>query len=312
MFHKRSTMSTNQYLYKRILLVFLATVLFMFLYMLSSSNRTCRMCVDNSFYVKSNSKSKSKSKFKETYSDKNTLHEVVNYDNGLVSIIIPSYNRYEMLLHAIDSCVKQTYKNIEIIVVDDCSTDSRYLNLPFLKFPNTKIIRLAQNSRETYKSKSAQGMTRQEGVQEAKGTWIAFLDDDDFFLPEKIEKQLAFMKKNDVLFCSTNMFFIKHNKVSADKLDFQNLGLFRPANTVPQHLTLPIIKKHNYINNSSVMLHKSIVDKAGSFRPVVFEDWDYWKRCLLYVPYCLYLDEPLVYYTTSIEGNDHQKNYSIN
>jgi teichuronic acid biosynthesis glycosyltransferase TuaG len=274
--------------YNSILLLLLAIALIFLLYI---ANTKCQMCKQEPFTMR-------------------TSDLLVNYTDPLVSIIIPSYNRYEMVLHAIQSCLNQSYQNIEIIVVDDCSTDSRYLNLPFLKFPKTFIIRLPENSRQTYKSKTAQGMTRQEGIREAKGQWIAFLDDDDFFLPEKIAKQLAFMKQYNALFCSTNMFFIKHNKVSADKLDFQNLGLFRPAQSVPLKLTLPIVKAHNYINNSSVILHKTIIDKAGSFRPVVFEDWDYWKRCLLYVPYCLYLDEPLVHYTTSIEGEDHVKNYS--
>ena len=105
----------------------------------------------------------------------------------LVSVIIPTYNRYDHLVHAIKSCLNQTYPNIEVIVINDASTDPRYLDGSLDRFPRTTIIHLPINQRIKYGTPAAQGMTRQEGLLVARGEWIAFLDDDDWFHPEKVE-----------------------------------------------------------------------------------------------------------------------------
>lgn len=143
--------------------------------------------------------------------------------DSLVSIIIPSYNRYELLTHAIRSCIAQTHAKIEIVVVDDCSTDPRYRDGALEEFPMTKVLHLSINQREKYRTGSAQGMTRQEGINVASGQWIAFLDDDDLFLPHKIQVQLSALFRRKMLFCSTNMVKVTHRKISTDGLSL-NIG----------------------------------------------------------------------------------------
>ncbi len=226
----------------------------------------------------------------------------------LVSIIIPTYNRYELLLHSIQSCINQTYKNIEIIVINDCSTDQRYYSGELEKLDKTKIIHLPINMRIKHNANSAQGLTRQEGIKIAKGEWVAFLDDDDFYLPNKLSIQIDYMKKKNILFSSTNMFIINHNSISIDKLDFNVIRQYFNKGYIPKVLTLDIIEKNNFINNSSVVMHKSIVEKTGEFKAVKYEDWEYWKRALHNTD-CYYIDIPLIYYTMTIQGNQNNKNY---
>jgi len=102
-------------------------------------------------------------------------------ETPLVSIIIPAYNRAGFLKEAIKSVLAQTYKNIEVIVVDDGSTD----NTPKLvkQFTDKRIIYLRQENKGA-------SSARNKGIESARGNYIAFLDSDDIWLPQKIEKQL--------------------------------------------------------------------------------------------------------------------------
>lgn len=232
----------------------------------------------------------------------------MSYVKNLVSIIIPTYNRYEFLLHSIQSCLNQTYKNIEIIVVNDCSTDERYYTNIIEQFEKTKVIHLPVNMKTKYNITASQGMTRQEGVNIAKGEWIAFLDDDDFFIPDKIELQLNYMYNNNCLFSCSNMYNINHNSVNINKLDFNIINEYFENRIIPNILTLNIINNDNLICNSTVLLHYSIVKKVGFFKPIIYEDWDYWKRALIYSN-CYYIDIPLVYYTKNVENKENSKYY---
>lgn len=226
---------------------------------------------------------------------------------GLVSVIIPTYNRYELLNHSIKSVLDSTYKNIEIIVVNDCSTDNRYYSGDLEKYEKTTVIHLPINQREKYNKNYAQGMTRNCGLEIAKGEWIAFLDDDDFYLPNKLDIQISLMKHHSYKFSSTNMFLINHNQISVDKLDFNIINKYFEQN-LPQVFNSNLISRSNYINNSTVVIHRSIVAIVGNFNLVNYEDWDYWKRALEHTN-CLYISEPLVYYTKTINNNENIKNY---
>lgn len=225
---------------------------------------------------------------------------------GLVSIIIPTYNRYDHLVHAIRSCLHQTYPHIEVIVVNDASTDPRYLDGSLDHFHRTTILHLPINQRKKYGTLAAQGMTRQEGMFIARGEWIAFLDDDDWFHPEKIEKQLNALKDTPYLLCSANMTRIHHTvPPTSDTMSIQAVGPYFTRGSLPSVLSPELVQKINYVNNSTVLIHRSVVERTGSFRAVPYEDWDYWKRTGESV---LYLDEPLVNYTVST-AYERKKDY---
>ena len=119
-----------------------------------------------------------------------------------VSVIIPTYNRFHYLLNAIKSVKEQTYKNIEIIVVNDCSIQKEYYLFDFKKNFGDEfyILHLPKNSKEIFGIVSPGGHARNIGMMLSSGTYIAFLDDDDYFLPSKIEKQLKLMKKKIIPF----------------------------------------------------------------------------------------------------------------
>lgn len=232
--------------------------------------------------------------------------ESSEFIQGLVSVIIPSYNRYELLNHSIRSVLANTYKNVEIIVINDCSTDQRYYSGELEKYEKTTVIHLPINMRVKHNVPAAQGLTRNYGLEKAKGEWIAFLDDDDFYLETKIEKQLEEMKKYNIQFSTTPMYMINHSSISMDKLNFNIVNKINESDLKNKIFNLEMITKQNYIMNSTVMIHRSIVKKVGKQHIVPHgeEDWDYWKRALQYTD-CLYIGEPFIYYTLTVQ--DHMK-----
>lgn len=116
--------------------------------------------------------------------------------DGLVSIIMPSYNTAKYILDSIKSVLAQTYDNWELIIVDDCSTDNTDEVLSGI---SDKRIRYYKNEKN-----SGAAISRNKALREAKGRWIAFLDSDDLWMPEKLEKQIGFMEKNGYTFSYTN------------------------------------------------------------------------------------------------------------
>ncbi len=116
--------------------------------------------------------------------------------NDLVSIVMPSYNTGQYIGDSIESILSQTHKNWELIIVDDCSTDN---SMEVIRSYNDPRIVLLQN-----KKNSGAAISRNYALREAKGKWIAFLDSDDTWVPEKLEKQIKFMKDNNYSFTFTD------------------------------------------------------------------------------------------------------------
>lgn len=115
-------------------------------------------------------------------------------DYGLVSIITPTWNCARFICETIHSVQAQTYLNWEMIISDDCSTDNtKEMIASYLKADNR--IKYICNEKN-----SGAAITRNNALKVAKGRWVAFLDSDDLWLPEKLEKQVAFMVKNNYAF----------------------------------------------------------------------------------------------------------------
>lgn len=128
----------------------------------------------------------------------------------LVSVIMPSYNTAKYIGETIKSVQAQTYENWELIIVDDCSTDNTDTAVePFL---SDERIRYLKNSRN-----SGAAVSRNYALREAKGKWIAFLDSDDLWLPDKLEKQINFMLENGYHFSYTNYVEIDENSIPNGK-----------------------------------------------------------------------------------------------
>lgn len=164
---------------------------------------------------------------------------------GLVSIITPTYNCAEFIGETIDSVQSQTYISWEMIIVDDCSTDNTKENVENYSKNDKRIKYYCMISQ----SGAAKARTR--AMQLAQGEYIAFLDSDDLWISDKLEKQLTFMKQHDVAFTCT----------AYEQIDEEGKLLNRIVKTVP---------KVNYnrvlldcpIGNSTVMYS---VKKMGKF-----------------------------------------------
>lgn len=114
----------------------------------------------------------------------------------LVSIIMPSYNTGKFIQETIDSVINQTYDNWELIIVDDCSSDN-----------TDEIVKSIKDGRIVYlknKKNSGAAISRNKALKMAKGKWVAFLDSDDLWKKDKLEKQIEFMKNNNYHFSYTN------------------------------------------------------------------------------------------------------------
>lgn len=231
-----------------------------------------------------------------------------NNKEPLVSVVIPSYNRFEYLLDAIKSVQNQTYTNIEIIVVNDCSTQEQYYSFDFGSVVN--IYHLPQNSKEIFGYPSG-GYVRNYGCKMATGKYIAFLDDDDIFLKNKIAEQVGMMEYLDFSFCCTNGYigngkyddgkrydkFIEHNHENVLKKFRKRNNEHLIATKYPNIFTRKIIDIHNLIVTSSVIVNREMFYEIGMFRhlPNGIEDYDAWKRILNRYK-CYYLSFPYFYY----------------
>lgn len=244
----------------------------------------------------------------------------------VVSVIIPSYNRYEMLIHAVRSVCCQTYGAVEVIVVDDCSTDPRYLGLPdfFSNDPRVRVIRLPENQRAKYRQRAAQGMTRNHGMREARGEYIAFLDDDDLWMPGKLDTQMSILRNHpDCLMIASNMLNCtiapngrhvcggpvrsnfstipgRHVSWSSEKcLHSEGApGKLHRAYGGLKRLRRAECLRYNFFPNSTVVIHRTAYEKAGEQRLGRAQDYEYWKRVLQHTD-ALLLDMPTAHYCTS-------------
>ncbi len=177
----------------------------------------------------------------------------------MISVIIPTFNRYSLLKRAIKSILNQTYKDIEIIVVDDGSVDK------------TSNIKNDFNLTYIYQKNSGVSCARNKGIKKAKGEWIAFLDSDDTWCENKLQKQLTFLEKYPTIkFCHTGEKWIRENK------EIKYPKRLKKPNGWCFYDNLQTCK----IAVSSVIVHRDIFKEVGYFDEYfrVCEDYDFWLR----------------------------------
>lgn len=223
-----------------------------------------------------------------------------------VSVIIPTYNRFNCLLNAINSVKKQTYKNIEIIVINDCSTDEKYYTYDF---KDLNIIHLEENSKKKFGYPCA-GYVRTIGMKKATGKYIAFLDDDDIWFPNKLELQINAMKKIGCkMSCTDGLNGIgvynpnkKYLKFNAERCLFYIINKYRNTNYMkngfPEIWTLDFLKINNCVICSSVVIEKEILEKINYMKFIhmnKYEDYDCWLRALEHTN-CVYVKDICFYY----------------
>ncbi|MDD3296623.1 MAG: glycosyltransferase [Candidatus Omnitrophica bacterium] len=197
-----------------------------------------------------------------------------------LSIIIPAYNNADLTVKAVESVLNQTYKNIEIIVVDDGSTD----NTREILQPYSKRIKYI------YKKNGGACSARNLGISAANGEYIGFLDCDDIYLPRKAERSVKFLDEHpDYGFVYTAAYYIDENEKILRKFSHY---LSRKTGWINKKLLL-----RNYICSSTAVIRKSSFEKTGVFDESIFTpaDWDMWLR--LSENYKVgYINEPLTLY----------------
>lgn len=186
----------------------------------------------------------------------------------LVSIIIPVYNGSNFLKECIDSALNQTYKNVEIIVVNDGSNDNGQTE-KIAKSYGDKI-------RYYYKENGGVSSALNMGISQMKGEWFSWLSHDDLYFPDKIKRQMECLKRKN--FHSESTIFV----TSSQLIDSNGDYIFRPVKQHYGHITseqmLKILLFKYTINGCTLLIHKSVFDKLGGFNEKYryIQDWSYW------------------------------------
>jgi glycosyltransferase involved in cell wall biosynthesis len=208
---------------------------------------------------------------------------------ALVSVIIPTHNREDFITECVESVLKQTFQDFELIVVDDGSNDSAVEKLkPYF----SKLIYLKQANK-------GPSSARNTGIRVSNGTWICFLDSDDLWRPKKLEKQIEYFQSNsEAKICYTEeIWYRKGRRVNPAKKHQKYSGWIYEK-------MLPLC----IISPSSVMIHRSIFDAIGLFDESLLacEDYDLWLRIGAKYPIHL-LSDPLIIKRNGHEGQQSQK-----
>ncbi|MCW7492185.1 glycosyltransferase family 2 protein [Leptospira sp. 2 VSF19] len=198
-------------------------------------------------------------------------------EKPLVSVILPSFNRKNIVDRAITSVISQTYPHWELHIVDDGSTDETWNDLlSKLTGWKGKLSSFGRNQKSIQvhqiEHKGVSG-ARNFGMEKANGDWIAFLDSDDEWYPEKLSKQMDFHKSNpEFFFSQTKEVWNKKGNLMEPKGKYQK----RSGWFLKESLELCMV------TSSSFMAHKPTLAEIGGFRTelLVCEDYDLWNRIL--------------------------------
>lgn len=200
-------------------------------------------------------------------------------DFGLISIIMAAYNAEKTIEQAIDSVLSQTYTNFELLVVNDCSADrtAELVKSIAAKDSRVRLISNVKNSGVSY--------TRKHGLEEAKGSWIAILDSDDAWAPEKLEKQIELQRRTNADLLFTGSAFMDSEGHPID--------WYLHA---PKEVTYRQLLKQNVLSNSSALVRKELYAKHYAIGDGMHEDFAIWLSILKKGTKAYGVDEPLLIY----------------
>ena len=204
--------------------------------------------------------------------------------NIKVSVITPTYNDEKYITQPLDSILNQTHKNLELLIVDDCSTDK---TVDIIKTYNDSRIRLYQN-----KKNSGAAFSRNKALKEASGDYIAFLDGDDVWDLTKIEKQLTFMIVNDFGFSCTFYYVVDENNKKTGKYI-----------SGPKSISHKDFMKMDYAGCLTVMYKRTIYPTLQIPNDIYKRnDYALWLKISEKSP-CYCLSECLAYYKKRTSGS---------
>lgn len=207
----------------------------------------------------------------------------------LVSVITPLFNAEDWLKTTVLSLQEQTYTDWEMIIVDDLSTDNSYQIAQDLAATDNriKVFQLDING--------GASLARNKSIELAKGRYIAFLDSDDLWHPEKLEKQITFMQKYDHVFTYT-----AYEKINEDSVPFQIMG-------VPEKVNYHDLLKTCVIGCLTVIYDTEKLGKVYMPINTRREDFATWLKILKKVDYAYGINEPLAQYRVYAEQSSSKK-----
>jgi glycosyltransferase involved in cell wall biosynthesis len=213
-----------------------------------------------------------------------------------VSVVIPTFNRENYIGRAIESVLNQTYSDYEIIVIDDGSTDQT----------KQKVLEYGDSIHYIYQENQGPSAARNKGIQLAQGEYIAFLDSDDCFLPQKLERQLAFIDKHPD--CKFQYSWYNHIKVGKKIEKVRTPWICKDL----EHLQYALYKRQFTIRTSTVLVAKECFTNELLFnnKYLYSQDWDMWLRLAnYYYGYCI--EEPLAEYYSDHGDNRSSRKVNI-
>lgn len=191
--------------------------------------------------------------------------------NPLVSIVMTVFNHKDFVVEAIDSCLNQTYKNIEVIVVDDGSTDGSWELIQ--KYRDPRVVSFQQEN-------SGPSVAFNRAVSRAKGRYLACMSGDDVCLPERISTQVGVAQKygDDVIYFSSAMGIDEHghDKKMLMEFQFENQLVLKPGIEVQRRL----LWGGNFFCGPTAFMATSAWDRLGGYNPYLFQlqDYEIWLR----------------------------------
>lgn len=199
----------------------------------------------------------------------------------IISVVIPSYNRGHCLKKCLESVLNQTFQDIEVIVVDDASTDETNALIMALSDPRIRYI-----AHEVNRGGAA---ARNTGIKAAQGEFVAFLDSDDTWVPQKLEKQLALLNEKGLEYGYVYSWFIRNNP-QGEELGRDHFSIDGPA--------LDKLLERNFIGTfSSIMVRRSALLSVDGLDEKMksCQDWDLFIRLSRITKVCC-VEEYLVHY----------------
>lgn len=205
-----------------------------------------------------------------------------------VSVVMPAYNCEHYIGQAIGSVLCQDVP-LELIIINDCSPDGTDKAVrEYLKDPRIVYIKNETNL--------GAARTRNRGVEEARGKYVAFLDSDDWWEPEKLAKQIALMEKENAVLCSTARRLVTPEGRKTERIIH-----------MPPRVTFRELLKGNVISCSSVLIRRDIAREFPMEHEDSHEDYITWMRALRKYGYACGIDEPLLNYRLSAKGKSGNK-----
>jgi len=195
-------------------------------------------------------------------------HAASSLSDTLVSVILPTHDRADMILRAVDSALGQTHRALEIIIIDDGSTDDTMARLADRPDPRIRIL--------THAVCRGVSAARNTGLTVTRGAYVALLDSDDEWMPSKVERQLAFMRERDLVISQTQEIWMRGGRrVNPTAVHRKPDGFFFEESL-----------ERCLVSPSTVMCTRAFFDEIGGFDESLpaCEDYDLWLRAMVRYP----------------------------